>query len=98
MKIFLDDSRDAPSGWVRCRWPDEVIELLRNEQVEVISLDHDLGDDERGTGYDVLLWLECRVVFEGFQPPELLLHTSNPVARDRMRAAIASIKRLSARR
>lgn len=98
MKIYLDDTREAPIGWVRCYWPDEVIDLLENEAVEIISLDHDLGDDERGTGYDVLSWIEHRVALAGFEPPEILLHTANPVARDRMRAAVAAIARLAARR
>lgn len=39
------------------RWPDEAIELLKSGEVRKLSLDHDLGDDERGTGYDVLLWI-----------------------------------------
>ena len=28
------------------RWPDEVIALLQTGEVEELSLDHDLGDDE----------------------------------------------------
>jgi hypothetical protein len=57
MKAFLDDCRPAPVGWVATRWPDEVITLLEIGGVTEISLDHDLGDDERGTGYDVLAWI-----------------------------------------
>jgi len=29
-----------------------------------ISLDHDLGDDDSGTGYDVVLWIEEAVVVD----------------------------------
>ncbi|MDN5500157.1 MAG: hypothetical protein L0G80_09525, partial [Shewanella sp.] len=58
MKIFLDDERLAPTGWLHARWPDEVISCLAKGMVTDISLDHDLGDDARGTGYDVLLWIE----------------------------------------
>ena len=57
MKVYLDDERETPKGWVRCYWPDEVIDLLHSGEVAEISLDHDLGDDARGTGYDVLLWM-----------------------------------------
>nr|WP_309249558.1 cyclic-phosphate processing receiver domain-containing protein [Paraburkholderia sp. CNPSo 3272] len=32
--------------------------LLESGIVEEISLDHDLGDDARDTGYDVILWIE----------------------------------------
>tara|TARA_R110002049_G_scaffold285698_4_gene467063 strand:- start:225547 stop:225711 length:165 start_codon:yes stop_codon:yes gene_type:complete len=54
MKVYLDDERETPQGWIRVYWPDEAIELLRSGEVIEISLDHDLGDDNRGTGYDVI--------------------------------------------
>lgn len=28
MKIFLDDDRATPEGWIRAYWPEEAIELL----------------------------------------------------------------------
>lgn len=30
MKIYLDDIRSAPKGWIRVYWPEEVIEYLKN--------------------------------------------------------------------
>ena len=50
MKIYLDDERATPEGWVRCYWAEEVIFFLKNCAVDEVSLDHDLGDDNRGTG------------------------------------------------
>ena len=93
LKLFLDDVRPTPEGWVRCYWPEDVIRLLESMPVAVVSLDHDLGDDARGTGYDVLLWIEQAVVLSGFVPPEIRVHSANPVARQRMDAAIAQIRR-----
>lgn len=58
MKVYLDDERQTPFGWTRVFWPDEAIALLEAGVVSEISLDHDLGDDECGTGYDVILWIE----------------------------------------
>jgi NAD+-processing family protein with receiver domain len=55
VKIFLDDERAAPEGWHRVRWPEEAIALLESGGVDELSLDHDPGDDQHGTGYDVLL-------------------------------------------
>ena len=81
MKIFLDDERLAPTGWLHARWPDEVISCLAKGMVTDISLDHDLGDDARGTGYDVLLWIEQDIVDTGFKPPNINVHKSNPAAR-----------------
>jgi hypothetical protein len=59
MKVYLDDERPCPDGWVVARWPEEVIELLKTGQVTHLSLDHDLGDDYRGTGYDVITWIDA---------------------------------------
>jgi hypothetical protein len=36
-----------------------------------------LGDDERGTGYDVLLWIEKQVANNDFQLPEIVAHSAN---------------------
>ena len=33
------------------------LRYLNPAGLDEISLDHDLGDDERGTGYDVVLWI-----------------------------------------
>jgi hypothetical protein len=90
-KIFLDDCRPTPEGWARAYWPDEVKELLKKGNVEVISLDHDLGDDERGTGYSVLLWIEEQVELANYKPPEILIHTDNGPARQKMELARDSI-------
>lgn len=96
MKVFLDDERSIPDGWVGVRWPDEAIVLLRAGVVTDISLDHDLGDDARGTGYDVILWIEEAVACGGFVPPKITIHSANASARLRMAQGIVSIHRLAA--
>lgn len=45
MKIWHDDIRPAPDGWVWARTNARAIDLLLNGDVEEISLDHDLGLD-----------------------------------------------------
>jgi hypothetical protein len=95
MKVFLDDERAAREGWVRTFWPEEVIELLQAGQVAELSLDHDLGDDEHGTGYTVLLWLEEQVAVHGMTPPKIYIHSANSSARLKMEAAIQSINRIA---
>ena len=98
MKVYLDDERLTPEGWVRCSWPEEVIELLKTGQVEELSLDHDLGSNgPHRTGYAVLLWIEAAVVTSGFVPPRLAIHSSNAPGRLKMQAAIKSIAWLAAR-
>ena len=98
MKVYLDDVRPTPEGWVHTYWPEEAIELLKTGEVHVISLDHDLGDDERGTGYDVILWIEEAVATTGFEPPEISIHSANTSARKKMEAGIESIRRLMRKR
>ena len=98
MKVYLDDERATPDGWVRVYWPDEAAHLLASGEVTEISLDHDLGDDERGTGYDVVLWIEEAVALRAFNPPHIHVHSANSSAREKMEAGIAAICRLQAAR
>ncbi len=94
MRVFLDDERQTPDGWVRAYWPDEVIALLQSGQVQELSLDHDLGDDLRGTGYDVILWIEEAVALRNFKPPKISVHSANSSAREKMQAGIRAIRSL----
>lgn len=48
MKIYLDDERQTPDGWIRTYTPEETIELLKKGGVTHLSLDHDLGFDVVG--------------------------------------------------
>lgn len=103
MKIYLDDIRPTPVGWIGVRWPGEMISLIRKGGVTEISLDHDLGDDDLArfeqrkeiTGQDVLDWLEeqCADDIEApsFKLPVIHIHTANASARPYMEAARASI-------
>ena len=91
ISVFLDDIRETPEGWVRAYWPDEAIQLLKNENVIEISLDHDLGDDERGTGYDVILWIEEQVITRGYKPPKITIHSANTSARQKRESGVESI-------
>jgi hypothetical protein len=74
-----------------------MIRCLETVPVEEISLDHDLGPEEAGDGYQVLVWIERQVATRAWVPPVIHIHTANPVARLRMEAALRSIERLSAR-
>ncbi|WP_423680466.1 cyclic-phosphate processing receiver domain-containing protein [Undibacterium sp. WLHG33] len=95
LRVFLDDERATPEGWVRTYWPDEVIDLLETNAVAEVSLDHDLGNDQRGTGYDVVVWIEEAVALRGFIPPKITVHSANSSAREKMEAGIRAIDRLS---
>ena len=93
MKVYLDDERQTPEGWVRVYWPEEAISLLKDGGVTHISLDHDLGDDDHGTGYDVVLWIEEAVFTQGFKPPHMQVHSANSSAGEKMQRGIDNITR-----
>lgn len=97
MKIYLDDVRDAPEGWIRAKTVTEALRLLRTNTVEEISLDNDLGDGE-SEGYTLLNIIEWTVAQGTLDPPKMKVHSSNPAARKRMEAAIKQIYKLYAQR
>ena len=94
IKVYLDDERIPPDGWVHVKSPNEVIDLLKTGSVIEMSLDHDLGgDDTIGTGYDVLCWLEEQVICNHFFPPFITIHSANPSAKNKMLLALDTINR-----
>ncbi|MFX5937632.1 cyclic-phosphate processing receiver domain-containing protein, partial [Acinetobacter baumannii] len=61
---------------------------MANDNLECISLDHDLGDEDEGTGYDVACYIEA-CAFQGrMKEFRVMFHTQNPVGRAKMKAAI----------
>ncbi len=86
MRVYLDDRRPAPPGWERVYDVDGTIRLLRTGEVIELSLDFDLGDRRRGTGLDVLVWIEREVAAGRLLSPRLTVHSSHPTGRTRMLA------------
>ena len=86
MKIWLDDLRVAPEGDETVESVNEAIELIEkceknNELIEVLDLDHDLGDYAYDGGEAIKL-LDYLAERETFYPVEI--HTANPVGRENM--------------
>ena len=94
VKVWLDDDpvdRPAPEGWVQVLTAKHCIELLDKGGVTDLSLDHDLGgDEEHGTGYDVVLWLAEQSEAHGrnLWPDRLDIHSANFSASPRMAGVI----------
>lgn len=86
MKIWLDDLRPAPAGFLWCHSVNEtkkvIAESETSQTIELIDCDHDLGDyaSDGGDGIKLLDWLLKR----GTLYP-IALHTMNPVGRENMR-------------
>lgn len=91
-KLFVDDIRMPPADdWIIARTADEAIQYMKLIDFDVISFDHDLGDDSK-SGYDVILWLEEECYMNGKAiPSSLLVHSMNPVGVSNIRAAIQSL-------
>ena len=93
MKLYVDDIRIAPEGWTQAWNADEAVEFLETGTVAELSLDHDLGDPDALTGYDIMCWLEAMMYEEKFSLPEINFHTANPTGRDNMQACLDAILR-----
>lgn len=65
--------------------------IFKTKCVTENSLDHDLGDDYKGTGYDVVLWIEEAVFTKGFKPSKITVHSANSSARHIMLLGIRNI-------
>lgn len=85
--LFHDDVRPAPEGWLLARDNPTALSLLRENEIECISLDHDLGasPDEgvwargcspHGDGRDLVR----AMIAENLVPPVVYIHSWNFVA------------------
>ena len=87
MKIWLDDLRPAPEGYVWCRSVNEAIRFIKSteSEIELIDCDHDLGDyaKDGGDGIKLLDWLAEKRLFY-----KIHLHTMNRVGRANMERMI----------
>lgn len=90
MKLWLDDIRQVPDGWVWAKTADEALEILARGKVTHISFDHDLGDDDEGTGMTVAKWVEECAYFGTLPRLIWTIHSANPVGRKNIEAAMRS--------
>jgi len=88
MKVWLDDLREGPPGWLHVTTAQEAINALRTKKVTQISLDHDLGAPENGTGYDVASFIEQESFMMTLPRLVWTVHTQNPVGRVKMTVAL----------
>lgn len=90
MKLWIDDIRPAPEGFVWCKSVGQAKQIiraneLRHETIELLDIDHDAG----GYAYDggdyikLLDWLE-----ETNRNYPIRIHSMNPVGVANMRAII----------
>ncbi|MBI5544590.1 MAG: hypothetical protein HY901_11920 [Deltaproteobacteria bacterium] len=84
MKLWLDDVRPAPPGWVQARTIEEAQRWLVTGEVEEASLDHDLGV-EQPDGRALVRWMAQTGHWPKHRP---VVHSMNPVGRMYMEGVI----------
>ena len=91
MKIWVDDLRQVPEGYEWAKSVNEAIALVEKaeaeqEEIEILDLDHDLGDyySDGGDAIKLLDWLAERGTFYPVR-----IHTANPVGRENMERMLA---------
>jgi len=85
VNIFLDDCRECPDRFIIARNASDCRFLLLENEVNILSLDHDLGDINTENGYDFCKWLvEIGIDNPKIYPKVIYLHTANGVGRDNM--------------
>jgi len=101
LRVFLDDDFEhrhpRADNWIHVSTAQEAISLLETGRVVALSLDHDLGAPEAGTGYDVVLHLEDRLGIDGVDlwPTELIeVHSGNVVGARKLALGIEANTRL----
>lgn len=94
MKLWLDDTRPAPSGWNRAKTALEAISLLKTGTVKEISLDYDLGSAKLcGTGLDVAEFIEMGAQDMTLPRIKWIVHSLTPDGAYQMEVALYSADR-----
>ena len=89
MKLWIDDVRPAPDGYIWCKSVNEAkLDILDREDLvpfELIDIDHDAGDYayDGGDYIKLLDWLE-----ETGRDYPIRIHSMNPVGVENMRRII----------
>ena len=94
MRLWIDDVRPAPTGFIWVQTVKDAQAMIRNYErsfsndIIIISLDHDAGEFVRNGGdyIEILNWLEAEgIVDTGYF---FHIHSMNPVGVENMRRII----------
>lgn len=85
MNLWVDDEKPEPEGWARARSYLDALNLLRRYQYDTVAFDHDLGEDDEPSGYDLLCLMENG---ELPKPRAIVIISWNAVGAKRMLAVV----------
>ena len=84
-KLFLDDIRPCPAGYILVRNYTDCVTLLEHGIFDIVSLDYSLGSYQ--TGLTVLRWL---AEHREHLPKKISIHSTHSYGISQMRAFIKS--------
>lgn len=89
--LWLDDLRPMPNNFNQhAKTAKEAIDILKTNNVAKISLDHDLGPPEAGTGYDVAKFIEEQAFHQNIKPMRWEIHSANVIGRQNIEMAMTN--------
>lgn len=81
MKLFVDDIRECPAGWILARTVTEAIRILSKGEVRAVSLDFDIRtcSNKRCKGRVETFEPVCLYIrtMRHYRPELILIHTGN---------------------
>lgn len=91
-RLYIDDLRECPQGFMVCRSSDEAIQFVKDMGCpEFISFDHDLGGDD--TSMKFINWLiESALDGDVVIPDEFdyTIHSANPIGSENINSKMSS--------
>ncbi|AEI41500.1 cyclic-phosphate processing receiver domain-containing protein [Paenibacillus mucilaginosus] len=85
--VYMDDWRACPPGFVLARSGEECLLLLKECEVDILSLDFDLGWGQP-SGLDLV----HAMIRDSLFPRRIFLHSSSPAGRQSMYQALYASK------
>lgn len=93
INLYVDDLRICPDGFIKTTNYEDTIKMLKSEEINILSLDHDLGLDSNGkialSGYDIVKYI-CE---NNIKINRIYLHTDNVVGRENMYQTLLAAQR-----
>ncbi len=86
IKIWLDDTREAPDGFLPFNNIEDIIKLINKNRVGYISFDHDLGYEK--TGCDLARYIEEKAYNGEIDSIGWDVHSANPVGSKKIKQAM----------
>jgi len=94
--LWVDDLRDVPEDTEELRWTCartawEALVKLELIEFDIVSLDHDIASFlgyKEITGYDIAVWLADRKESGNYVPPDVRIHSANPVGVQNIQSVI----------